>query len=454
MTATNTPPTRYTVTEKFQADQAAMWTARVGRSVAVKVVAPREHGMWDTDMLRKALAEHAGVSVENVRPRRTPSDRQVAPRVWEIVRPEAVEEEQPPAVETVEVEDVKHRMFVGILREDAKDMGTVGADNVRAAITNANGWPVERLDGGTVKVGYSFFEPVRPTPVENGHDYADAYTQEIFDLEGQRIFDSARIDADRVRRMVKHARAIKVTHGPDGVITIKWDTKSLTTGTRTVVLTPVAEAPEEAPEPTPIVLTREPWRGGQVCGHQMSYGMPGSTYCGAFKAPGLRLCQAHHDDTGEEIARWAPGNAEGLVITSRAGRWSVHTASGELCASADDRAELERYYGFALRWEGEDSEPVEPTEEERAAFASMGARVAKSPEEDITPTARTLYLVTLVEPVDGHTMAGATVRTDYVRECILMAARRPEPVKPARVGTEGIIRVGSLVFIPTGLTAA
>lgn len=66
-----------------------------------------------------------------------------------------------PVRSAVEVEDVEHRMYVGVLRDDAKDMGTVGADNVRAAISNANGWPVEHLDDGTIRVGYSWFVPNR-----------------------------------------------------------------------------------------------------------------------------------------------------------------------------------------------------------------------------------------------------------------------------------------------------
>ncbi|MGW2426387.1 hypothetical protein ACWC0C_45635 [Streptomyces sp. NPDC001709] len=78
-------PRRYSVTEKYRDDRAAVWTARLGRAVAVEVVSPQEHGMWDTDLLRKALAEHAGVSVDQVRPVRARNDVQVAPRVWEVV---------------------------------------------------------------------------------------------------------------------------------------------------------------------------------------------------------------------------------------------------------------------------------------------------------------------------------------------------------------------------------
>ncbi|MET7363199.1 hypothetical protein ABZS76_32845 [Streptomyces sp. NPDC005562] len=83
-------PSRYTVTETFRdTDNAAVWTARVGRTVAVTTVAPMDLGMWDTDLLRKALAQHAGVTMECVRPVRARSEIAVAPRVWEVDYPEA-----------------------------------------------------------------------------------------------------------------------------------------------------------------------------------------------------------------------------------------------------------------------------------------------------------------------------------------------------------------------------
>lgn len=53
-------------------------------------------------------------------------------------------------------------MHVGALRGDAKDMGLVAAVNVHAAIVNgeAEGHAVERLEGGVLRVGYSWFTPV------------------------------------------------------------------------------------------------------------------------------------------------------------------------------------------------------------------------------------------------------------------------------------------------------
>ncbi|MGA5598332.1 hypothetical protein ACPCSE_29280 [Streptomyces cellulosae] len=130
-----------------------------------------------------------------------------------------------------------------------------------------------------------------------------------------------------------------------------------------------------AEEAKALELRREPWRGGQICGWQMSYGTGGpSGYCGRFKALGERLCAQHQEEHGEEIRRWAHGNAEGLALVRTVWGWSVFDQYGDLCASADDRAELERSYGFALLWEPyEGTEPVEPTEEERAAFEAAHA---------------------------------------------------------------------------------
>ncbi|MFE4863213.1 hypothetical protein ACFRBW_39325, partial [Streptomyces sp. NPDC056670] len=119
-------------------------------------------------------------------------------------------------------------------------------------------------------------------------------------------------------------------------------------------------------------LTREPWRGGQVCGHQITCDRMESTYCGAFKAPGLKACQQHHDETAEEYGtvRYAPGNADGVTIVRTMHGWGAYAADGEhVSGHYDDRARLEYDHGFALLWEDEGGEPVEPTEEERAALA-------------------------------------------------------------------------------------
>lgn len=62
-------------------------------------------------------------------------------------------------------------MRVGVLREDAAVVGWLPPANVRAAILNgeAEGQPVERLEGGALRVGYSWFMPVsREAAKRNG----------------------------------------------------------------------------------------------------------------------------------------------------------------------------------------------------------------------------------------------------------------------------------------------
>lgn len=64
-------------------------------------------------------------------------------------------------------------------------------------------------------------------------------------------------------------------------------------------------------------LTREPWRGGQICGWQMAYGLPGSRFCGEFKKLGSPLCEEHdreeRADNYGRLPKFAPGNALGLA---------------------------------------------------------------------------------------------------------------------------------------------
>lgn len=56
-------------------------------------------------------------------------------------------------------------------------------------------------------------------------------------------------------------------------------------------------------------LPREPWRGGQICGEQLEYGLvPGRmVFCGERKESGSYWCRRHHDDE----ARMAAGNVLG-----------------------------------------------------------------------------------------------------------------------------------------------
>ncbi|MGW1436788.1 hypothetical protein ACWD7M_16255 [Streptomyces griseus] len=176
---------------------------------------------------------------------------------------------------------------------------------------------------------------------------------------------------------------------------------------------PCADCAEESSVSALPTLTREPWRGGQYCGHQTAYGMPGATYCAERKAPGKVECAAHVEETGMAygVIKSAPGNAVGLILTnSSMGRWSVRTAEGELCASADDRAELERTYGFTLLWEGETGEPVEPTEKERAAYDHVLTIRPAEPTRDAENVRRFLHDAVRVSV---HTFAGGeNDRTD------------------------------------------
>ncbi|MEV7814237.1 hypothetical protein AB0P05_26455 [Streptomyces flaveolus] len=92
-------------------------------------------------------------------------------------------------------------------------------------------------------------------------------------------------------------------------------------------------------------LPREPWRGSQICGHQIAYGMPWSEFCPKRKAPGEVECAEHAEDARMQYGtvRIAPGNATG-----------------------DPSAPL------ALLWEPYDgAEPVQPTEDELSRYAAI-----------------------------------------------------------------------------------
>lgn len=67
----------------------------------------------------------------------------------------------------------------------------------------------------------------------------------------------------------------------------------------------------------PRTLDREPPRGGQTCGYQITVTTWTSraSYCGEPKLRGLYWCQEHHDwviqDEPDGVMRMAPGNAVG-----------------------------------------------------------------------------------------------------------------------------------------------
>jgi hypothetical protein len=68
-------------------------------------------------------------------------------------------------------------------------------------------------------------------------------------------------------------------------------------------------------------LSREPWRGGQICGYQTAYGLPWSVFCGEFKKPGSPVCEEHdkemREENGGRLPRFAEGNALGLAAYRR-----------------------------------------------------------------------------------------------------------------------------------------
>lgn len=105
-----------------------------------------------------------------------------------------------------------------------------------------------------------------------------------------------------------------------------------------------------------ITLPREPWRGGQICGEQLEYGVvPGrSVYCGEYKKPGSPVCEEHDRELREDnygvLPKFAPGNALGLAAYRR-----------------DTMP-----YMFQLAWEPHEGDvPIKPTAEELKAFTDQ-----------------------------------------------------------------------------------
>lgn len=93
-------------------------------------------------------------------------------------------------------------------------------------------------------------------------------------------------------------------------------------------------------------LPREPWRGGQICGWQISCGGWDSpmSFCGELKGIDLPTCEIHWEELVQdgEFPYFAPGNALG------AEQWHVR-----------------------LLWEPQDDDvPVEPSYEEMRRYAT------------------------------------------------------------------------------------
>jgi hypothetical protein len=92
-------------------------------------------------------------------------------------------------------------------------------------------------------------------------------------------------------------------------------------------------------------LPREPWRGSQICGDQLSHTTwtSRSSYCGYRKAEGEYFCRVHarRYRLAGDVVRMAAGNARG-----------------------------DQDKPLALLWEPWDTlEPEQPTAEEIAAYA-------------------------------------------------------------------------------------
>jgi hypothetical protein len=349
-------PDRYTVTEEYKADRTAVWTARVGRTVAVRVECPQERGMWDTDVLRRALAEHAGVDVDNIRPVRARSEITVAPHTWEVDRPEAdtlpVAEEPAPrsmaglpsgfsqAAEAIAAEynaeaaallgDGERFMRHWRAEEDSASVPVDRAEALALVVKALRDeWTIGRHDGGlglvTPGTATYLLVPIGEEPQEQ-HDRAEEIRQEVT------------ADAER-----------KPCPGCGAEAGEPCEPLSTCEVSREEAVSERLAAEEG--DSAPLELTREPWRGGQICGHQTQYGMGAFSerYCGKRKAPGLIECREHYDET---LANHGAGAARRAIVAG--------------VAVGDPSAPL------VLLWEPQEgTEPVEPTEEERAMFAAV-----------------------------------------------------------------------------------
>ncbi|MFD8654963.1 hypothetical protein [Streptomyces mirabilis] len=467
--------------------------------------------------------------------------------------------EEPTPATVADVEDVDYRMFVGVLFEEAKDMGLVRADGVREAIKNnaAEGHRAVRTEDGMVHVYYSWFVPQRAAVEEDAEQQprpaaevlaADPIPAGTSVLEGmpEGKVTSASIDGMYVvqkrhgdhwalpnhddPRVISHEYVItglsyvrqrggKVGQDLNGTIYASNGRqaeryipaalfsdlvegqcpgcKTLDasngdgpcTGGRSLLAVAIAQTEEERP--------KAPTTGA-------AWGIPDTTATNAaitadYEREAAELLgegerwNKHYRQFGEEPREDGPvthRGALGLLVWALREGWRCYRAdagginlestTGESSYWLEPVAEDERFRpverirpGWQLRQADGAWKTVHKVNEKngphcvvRVEFAdgatddlpvnteaySRTAAPAEEAEEEVTPTPRTVYLVALAEPVKGYTMAGTTVRTEYLREFIRSEARRT--VKAARIGTEGIIRVGALMFIPQGLTTA
>ncbi len=128
-------------------------------------------------------------------------------------------------------------------------------------------------------------------------------------------------------------------------------------------------------------LPREPWRGGQICGEQLEYGVvPGrSVFCGEFKNLGSPLCEVHDREMREEyggvLPRFAPGNALGLRLAHCGQSWIARDVYDEIYAAEATGHALDERIGRTLSWETEDPDKPEPaTPEEITAWEASDAQ--------------------------------------------------------------------------------
>ncbi|MDQ1041515.1 hypothetical protein QFZ75_008017 [Streptomyces sp. V3I8] len=425
-------------------------------------------------------------------------------------------------VPTVEVDDVQHRMYVGVLRDDAKDMGLCGPDNVRAAIVNGwtDGHRAERQEDGTVAVGYSWFVPQRPVPwVESGEMLTDAggvggdiqignaaerrFTHttlpgRVVDvtacpIKGDGSTSMPAEDAPIYLQQQVHTTICRDVEDPGGTeefadITYP-DLPEAYSGTYATVTDAEAAARRLVASTTPEHIgwdgvpdyPTETWcaeRAAELLGagrywvkHFRMFGQVPRTEP-VNRTAALELItwamrhggwQCYRADTGGvnlesptgESSYWLEPLAEDCDTHAGEPADSCETCAEDAQEAAQlvDEARKDAEEGGATAEAGRRVLSDAGVEEDSAMVARRATEEAgPAPvDEEVTPAPHTVYLIALVEPITGYSMVGERVRAEYVREDIRTSAR--SGVHAVRVGTEGMIRVGSLLFIPQGLAA-
>lgn len=125
-------------------------------------------------------------------------------------------------------------------------------------------------------------------------------------------------------------------------------------------------------------LPREPWRGGQICGWQIGYGLPWSIFCGELKEFGSPWCTEHDAeerfDNYGVLPKVAEGNALGVELHIREKSFRLRQNGVESNWPIDMLELSRRTFGFTLSWEPyEGDTPIPATEEEIAAWEESAA---------------------------------------------------------------------------------